>query len=92
MTGYHRVTMYRQHSISTVPLNTEQARQITNITTIGQSFEMFIKIYFYPLDRKLQDGVVTKPCMKNFVDIQTPTHDHSQRITHYCRRLSVVSR
>jgi hypothetical protein len=25
-------------------------------------------------------------------NIQTPTHDHSQRITHYCRRLSVVSR
>ena len=30
--------------------------------------------------------------MHNFVDIQTPTHDHSQRITHYCRRLSVSSR
>jgi hypothetical protein len=27
-----------------------------------------------------------------FVDIQTPTHDYTQRITHYCRRLSVVSR
>jgi len=30
--------------------------------------------------------------MHNFVDIQTPTHDHLQRITHYCRRLSVSSR
>jgi hypothetical protein len=40
----------------------------------------------------LQDeAVVTKPCIILW-DIQTPTHDHTQRITHYCRRLSVVSR
>jgi hypothetical protein len=30
---------------------------------------MFIKIYFYSLDRKLQDGVVTKLYMKSFVDM-----------------------
>ena len=53
-------------------------------------FEVFIKIYFYLLNRGPARWCRNK-AMHDFVDIQTPTHDHTQRITHYCRRLSVVS-